>query len=83
MGRKGMVLKPEWQEVADDFFFSMRDRGCSCFISPPCNYCTHEGNPANLDETDDAWESELVGGIRDAQVPNALINPERRDDGHS
>jgi len=70
MSRIGMVLKPEWQEVADEFFSNMRDRGCTCFISPPCSYCTHEGNPTNLDETDEAWESELVGAVRDAQAAN-------------
>ena len=68
MGRKGMVLKPEYQKVADEFWLAYRDDGCRCFICPPCNYCTYEGNPANLDEDDDAWESELVGAIRDANA---------------
>lgn len=70
MWRKGMVLKQKYQEIADDFFFNMRNNGCSCHISPPCNYCTHEGNPANLYEIDEAWESELIGAVRDAIVPN-------------
>lgn len=69
MSRKGMVLKPEYQEVADEFWFTYRGEGCRCFISPPCSYCTHEGNPANLEETDDAWESELIGAVRDAITP--------------
>ena len=75
MGRKGMVLKPEYQDVADDFFFTARNNGCSCHISPPCWYCTHEGNPANLEENDDAWESELIGAIRDAKAHNACGEP--------
>lgn len=49
------ILKPEYQELADDFEMESRDRGCTCFISPPCSYCTHEGNPANLEGDDDAW----------------------------
>ncbi len=65
MNRKGMVLKPEYQIVADEFWFTFRDQGCTCFTSPPCNYCTHEGNPANLDETDDAWESELISAAKE------------------
>lgn len=67
-----MVLKPEYQKVADEFWFAYRDEGCRCFISPPCSYCTHEGNPANLDEDDDAWESELVGAIRDANYERVI-----------
>lgn len=46
----------DWAEAeADDFERSWADRGCTCFISPPCSYCTHEGNPSNLAEDDDAW----------------------------
>lgn len=50
------VLKKEYEEVADEFFFTYYGRGCTCFLSPPCSYCTHEGNPANLEECDEAWE---------------------------
>lgn len=48
-------LKREWQVVADDFMEIYGDSGCTCFLSPPCGYCTHEGNPNNLEESDDAW----------------------------
>lgn len=30
--------------------------GCSCHINPPCSYCTHEGNPDNLENIEEAWE---------------------------
>lgn len=63
---KGYVLKPEYQEIADEFWHHYSDRGCTCFISPPCSYCIHEGNPSNLEENEDAWESELIGAVRDA-----------------
>jgi len=49
------LLKPEYQQVADDFNRHYSDRGCSCHISPPCGFCTHEGNPLNLHECEDVW----------------------------
>ncbi len=49
-------LKPDYADVLCDFKINFSDRGCTCFLSPPCGYCTHEGNPANLDETPEAWE---------------------------
>lgn len=48
-------LKREWQAVADDFMEIYWDSGCTCFLSPPCGYCTHEGNPNNLEECEDVW----------------------------
>ena len=50
-------LKPEYQKLRDNFaeqfeFYSC----CSCHISPPCEFCIHEGNPSNLAENEDAWE---------------------------
>ena len=48
-----------WAEDASFEFQLLFDRGnCSCHISPPCSSCTHPGNPANLDVTDDAWGEE-------------------------
>ena len=51
-------LKEEYQKVRDDFEEDYGFRGCSCHINPPCGYCTHPGNPTNLEETEDAWEEE-------------------------
>lgn len=52
----------EWAEEEYFAFSSEYERrGCTCFISPPCGYCTHPGNPLNLEETDDAWVPDLVG----------------------
>jgi len=39
----------EWDEMYDG-------GNCSCHINPPCDSCTHEGNPIGLEETDEAWE---------------------------
>jgi hypothetical protein len=50
------VLKPEYDEIAAEFARCYGDNGCTCFISAPCGYCTHPGNPANLEEDDEAWE---------------------------
>lgn len=53
------VLKPEWQDLADEFqSYEDIHGGCSCFINPPCSWCTHEGNPLNLEEAEEAWEDE-------------------------
>lgn len=49
-------LKPEYYEIYVDFINEYSDYGCTCHMGhPPCSYCTHEGNPRNLVETDDAW----------------------------
>lgn len=53
---KSRELKPEFAELLSEFKGLFADRGCTCFISPPCGHCTHEGNPANLDETPEAWQ---------------------------
>jgi len=50
------ILKPEFQELSDEFESVMEGRGCSCHLNSPCSFCTHEGNPLNLEETDEAWE---------------------------
>lgn len=46
-------------EASDDEYGRLSDRGCTCFLSPPCGWCTHPGNPLNQEE-DEAWE--LVNG---------------------
>ena len=50
------VLKEEYQVLSDEFDEYADTYGCSCFINPPCTYCTHEGNPTNLLNTEEAWE---------------------------
>lgn len=55
-------LKPEYQDLADEFEDLYGDRGCTCFINPPCGYCTHEGNPIALEEDPDAWMQEETTG---------------------
>lgn len=74
IGRIGYVLKPEYQKLADEFDMYYTFRGCTCFISAPCSFCTHEGNPLNLAEDEDAWESELVAAVRHAITePSGVI----------
>lgn len=49
------VLTPEAEHERQQWESEFGGRGCTCFISPPCNSCTHPGNPANQDEDDTAW----------------------------
>ena len=53
-----MKLKPDWQDEADEFEQLYKDDGCYCHMNPPCSYCTHPGNPDNLDGTPEAWEED-------------------------
>lgn len=53
------ILKPDYQDLADDFELAYIDIGCTCFNNPPCSYCTDAGNPINLEYDDDAWEPEI------------------------
>ena len=43
-------------DLQDEFEIDCGDSCCSCHINPPCGYCTHPGNPENLEETTEAWE---------------------------
>ncbi len=52
-------LTDEAQQDRDMFEVNYEDRGCTCFISPPCGWCTHPGYPHNQ-ETDDCWTTEPV-----------------------
>lgn len=61
MTRSNQVLTEEAQADREDFN-SMDYGGCSCCISPPCNFCLHPGNPRNQDEFDECWEFESIEG---------------------
>lgn len=63
MERQGLVLTEEGEDLYYDWDSI---GGCTCFISPPCNYCTHPGHPISLAESPELWESELVAEIRAA-----------------
>lgn len=53
---KERVLKPEYQELAEDFDLLLMDKGgCTCHVVPPCSICTHSGNPECLGDTPEAW----------------------------
>ena len=56
--REGFVLTEEADNDRVDFLSDYADGGCSCFISPPCSYCIHPGNPQNQMEDDSCWEPE-------------------------
>lgn len=51
------VLTPEAQADRDSFEADVRDYGCTCFIAPPCGFCTHPGNPLN--QEDDEFYQEI------------------------
>lgn len=53
--QEGYRLIEELEMAHDYFLIEFRDSGCTCFISPPCGYCTHPGNPLNLEDAN-CWE---------------------------
>lgn len=53
--RDGHELTEEAENLYHQWCTDYEDRGCTCFISPPCGHCTHEGNPRNIEESDDFW----------------------------
>lgn len=54
--RVRLRLTDEAQAEADDFRLTQEDRGCVCFTGcAPCSWCTHPGNPLNLEYDDAAW----------------------------
>lgn len=55
--RKGFVLKAEYDDLHAQWCREFE--GCTCFLSPPCNSCIHEGHPICLENNDDAWEPEV------------------------
>lgn len=54
--RKGFRLNEDGDEAYSIWLDNFGDRGCTCFLSPPCSYCTHEGHPINVEETPEFWE---------------------------
>lgn len=55
------VLKSEYQDLEDEFYIHFSDTGCTCRTSnPPCSWCTHEGNPLNLQYDDNAWDIDVL-----------------------
>lgn len=51
-------LTAEAEAEREEWECAFGDRGCTCFISPPCCSCTHPGNPLNQENDDTAWEPE-------------------------
>lgn len=50
-----LKLKPEYEEKKEEFESLLDEICCSCHINPPCELCSHKGNPTNLIENEDAW----------------------------
>lgn len=50
-------LTDEAQTDRDEFESMFADQGCTCFISPPCYWCLHPGNPHNQ-EDDEFYKQE-------------------------
>ena len=57
----GRVLTPDGEFLEAEFESIFGWSGCSCFISPLCGYCTHLGNPLNLECTPEVWMEEWEG----------------------
>ena len=49
------ILTQEAEDRIADFELKRGHEGCTCFISPPCGWCTDPDNPLNVHEEDDAW----------------------------
>jgi hypothetical protein len=49
-------LTPEGLEAVEAFELEYEDCGCTCFRAAPCSYCTHPGNPSNVNEIPEFWE---------------------------
>lgn len=55
----GAKLSKLGKELAESFEQDYGENGCCCHMGiPPCGYCTHPGNPLNLNDTPEAWEDE-------------------------
>lgn len=60
-------LTPEAEVERNQFERECGHYGCSCFISPPCGWCTHPGNPHNQEEDETAW-CEVPGPTADELI---------------
>ncbi len=62
------ILTEIAQDDRNDFIrYERFQSGCSCFLNPPCCWCTHPGNPRNQ-EDESCWiilEQEKVNWIKD------------------
>jgi len=64
------TLKPEYQELADEWDYLYGDGCCYCSATsmPPCSWCessgTHDGNEEALADNPDAWEDTLISAVR-------------------
>lgn len=59
------VLTADAEADRDSFMDNFGDGGCTCFISPPCGYCTHPGNPRNQEEDESCWTWETMADMLD------------------
>jgi len=59
-----MRLTAEAQADRDEFERLSWNRGCTCFVSPPCSFCMHPGHPLNLEGDETAWEPDVEGAGR-------------------
>ena len=60
MDRPGYRLTKDAEELYDCFTSEYWNRGCECWTGcAPCGWCTHEGNPHNLRESEEYWMKEF------------------------
>ena len=52
------ILTEEAEDRIANFERQWGHSGCTCFISPPCGWCTDPDNPLNVHEEDEAWVEE-------------------------
>ncbi len=83
---KERELKPEYQDLEDEFESLYGDGSCSCSSCsmPPCGYCEssgcHDGSPEALDDNDDAWIY-TTEEIEMTKIENVtLINGKRKEE---
>lgn len=62
--KKVRVLTQEGEDLAREY--NNHPQGCSCHLGgAPCSYCTHPGNPYELEATPELWEEMEVDDDRD------------------